>query len=158
MGLIFMLSQLLLGLASHSIYMFQLEPERLDHWRRLPHPYRKFILSLQLEAPEGHVGVFTPQAQAFRAIGGHSSIVGCSGNLNLSLPVFKVLGRGGWGVPFALSYNSQNWRQDPGGTWQLGRDIGYCDLNHKMAVLNHNLATDDNDENHLPRSGSPSSW
>jgi hypothetical protein len=28
-------------------------------------------------------------------------------------------------VPFSLTYNSQNWREDPGGTWQLGADIGY---------------------------------
>jgi hypothetical protein len=28
-----------------------------------------------------------------------------------------------------------------------------CDLNHKMAVLNHNLAADDNDDNYLPSGG-----
>jgi len=28
-------------------------------------------------------------------------------------------------VGFNLTYNSQNWRQDPGGTWQLGEDVGY---------------------------------
>lgn len=48
-----------------------------------------------------------------------------SRNLNLTIPLFTALGRGGWGVPFALSYNSQQWRQDPGGTWKLGRDVGY---------------------------------
>ncbi|HTS46968.1 MAG TPA: RHS repeat-associated core domain-containing protein [Bryobacteraceae bacterium] len=48
-----------------------------------------------------------------------------SGNLSYSVPLLKAMGRGGWGVGFNLSYNSQNWRQDPGGTWQLGRDIGY---------------------------------
>jgi hypothetical protein len=48
-----------------------------------------------------------------------------SGNLNYSIPLLNPQGRGGWSVPFSLSYNSQNWRQDPGGTWQLGRDIGY---------------------------------
>ena len=48
-----------------------------------------------------------------------------SGNLNYSVPLLKVQGRGGWGVGFNLSYNSQNWRQDPAGVWQLGRDIGY---------------------------------
>jgi hypothetical protein len=48
-----------------------------------------------------------------------------SGNLNFTLPLLKAQGRGGWGVTFALSYNSQLWRQDPGGTWKLGRDVGY---------------------------------
>ena len=47
-----------------------------------------------------------------------------SGNLNYSMPLIKALGRGNWGVGFNLSYNSQNWRQDPGGTWLLGRDVG----------------------------------
>src|SRR5260370_40347216 len=28
-------------------------------------------------------------------------------------------------MPFNLSYNSANWRQDPGGNWNLGRDGGY---------------------------------
>ncbi|HYL35376.1 MAG TPA: hypothetical protein VEV17_05650, partial [Bryobacteraceae bacterium] len=48
-----------------------------------------------------------------------------SGNLNYTIPLFKAMARGGWGVGFSLSYNSQNWRQDSGGTWELGRDIGY---------------------------------
>ncbi len=37
----------------------------------------------------------------------------------------KAVGRGGWGVGFALSYNSQLWRQDGGTTWEMGRDLGY---------------------------------
>jgi hypothetical protein len=48
-----------------------------------------------------------------------------SGNLNYTMPLVKVMGRGGWSANFSLNYNSQNWREDPGGTWQLGRDIGY---------------------------------
>ena len=48
-----------------------------------------------------------------------------SGNLSYSLPLLKAQGRNGWGVPFALSYNSENWRKDPGGTWNLGRDVGF---------------------------------
>ena len=49
-----------------------------------------------------------------------------SGNLNFSIPLVKALGRGGWSVTFALSYNSQMWRNDPGtpGTTLLGQDIG----------------------------------
>src|SRR5205814_2130045 len=42
-----------------------------------------------------------------------------------TVPLIKAMGRGGWSVPINLSYNSQNWRQDPGGTWNLGRDVGY---------------------------------
>ena len=48
-----------------------------------------------------------------------------SGNLNFTIPLLKARARGGWGVPFALSYNSQMWRQDAGGTWKLGRDVGF---------------------------------
>ena len=47
-----------------------------------------------------------------------------SGNLNFSLPVLKALGRGGWGVTFALSYNSQMWRMANGATWLGGGDLG----------------------------------
>jgi hypothetical protein len=48
-----------------------------------------------------------------------------SGNLNFSIPLVKAMSRTGGGATFNLSYNSENWRQDPGGEWQLGRDIGY---------------------------------
>jgi hypothetical protein len=67
-----------------------------------------------------------------------------SGNLSLALPLIKTQSRGGWSATFVLSYNSQIWRQDSGGTWKLGKDVGCCtvrsDLNHEMAALNHNLA------------------
>ena len=48
-----------------------------------------------------------------------------SGNLNFSTQLFKAMGRGGTGVGLNLSYNSQLWRQDPGGTWKLDYDVGY---------------------------------
>jgi RHS repeat-associated protein len=48
-----------------------------------------------------------------------------SGNLNYTVPLIKTVARGGWSASFNLSYNSQNWRKDPGGTWELGRDVGY---------------------------------
>jgi RHS repeat-associated protein len=48
-----------------------------------------------------------------------------SGNLNFTVPILKAMGRGGWGVNFALSYNSQQWRQDPAGIWGFGQDVGY---------------------------------
>jgi len=57
--------------------------------------------------------------------GGGEQIDTRSSNLNFSIPLLKPLGRGGWGVTFALSYNSQLWRQDGSKTWELGRDVGY---------------------------------
>ncbi len=44
--------------------------------------------------------------------GGNENIDFLSGNLNFTLPLLKTLGCGGWGVPFNLIYNCQNWRQD----------------------------------------------
>ena len=48
-----------------------------------------------------------------------------SGNLNFSVPLLRAQARAGWSAAFALSYNSQLWRQGPNGTSLLGRDIGY---------------------------------
>ena len=47
-----------------------------------------------------------------------------SGNLNFAVPILKALGRGGWGVTFALSYNSQMWRTGNGSVWLSGEDLG----------------------------------
>ena len=47
------------------------------------------------------------------------------GNLNFTLPLVRAQGRGGWGVTFALNYNSSNFRKDTAATWKLGRDSGY---------------------------------
>jgi hypothetical protein len=57
--------------------------------------------------------------------GGGEQIDMASGNLNYAVPILKAMGRGGWSVNLQLSYNSQNWRQDSGGIWQLGQDTGY---------------------------------
>ncbi len=57
--------------------------------------------------------------------GGGEQINMLSRNLNFTTPLIKPQGRGGWGVGFNLSYNSQNWRKDPGAIRQLGRDVGY---------------------------------
>ncbi|HMD50302.1 MAG TPA: hypothetical protein VKG79_14430, partial [Bryobacteraceae bacterium] len=57
--------------------------------------------------------------------GGGEQIDVRSGNLNFTVPMLKGVGRGGWSVGFNLTYNSQNWRQDTAGTWQLGLDTGY---------------------------------
>jgi YD repeat-containing protein len=48
-----------------------------------------------------------------------------SGNLNVTVPMLKALSRGGWGVNFALSYNSQLWREDSTGTSIEVPDLGY---------------------------------
>jgi RHS repeat-associated protein len=48
-----------------------------------------------------------------------------SGNLNFTVPLLRAMGRGVWGQTFALNYNSQLWRLDSGGTWNLGKDVGY---------------------------------
>ncbi|MFN8006848.1 MAG: hypothetical protein U0V70_07470 [Terriglobia bacterium] len=56
---------------------------------------------------------------------GNEQINLLSGNLNFSLPLLKAQGRGGWGVPFTLTYNSKLWRKDSGGDWKLGKDVGY---------------------------------
>src|SRR5579862_3178007 len=48
-----------------------------------------------------------------------------TGNVNYTASLFRAQGRAGTGVSFALNYNSQLWRQDPGGTWKLGEDVGY---------------------------------
>ena len=47
------------------------------------------------------------------------------GNLNFTVPLLNPKSRGGWGVTFALTYNSQIWRQDSGGAWLFGHDVGY---------------------------------
>jgi RHS repeat-associated protein len=46
-------------------------------------------------------------------------------NLNFAVPLLKAKARGGWGVGFMLSYNSQLWRQDSTGTSDLIPDVGY---------------------------------
>ncbi len=57
--------------------------------------------------------------------GGGEKIDMRSGNLNYTIPLIKAMARSGWSASFNLSYNSQNWRQDPAGTWQLGQEVGY---------------------------------
>lgn len=57
--------------------------------------------------------------------GGGEQIDTMSGNMNYALPLLTAQMRGGGTVPFGLSYNSQNWRQDGGGNWKLAADVGY---------------------------------
>ena len=48
-----------------------------------------------------------------------------SGNLNYTIPLLQARGRGSAGAAFALSYNSQIWRQSGGTPSLLGRDLGF---------------------------------
>src|ERR1035437_9367820 len=47
------------------------------------------------------------------------------GNLNYAIPLIQARGRGSAGAAFALSYNSQIWRQSGGTPSLLGRDLGF---------------------------------
>ena len=92
-------------------------------------------------------GGLDPRRTGVRALGsywggGGENIDAISGNLNFTIALFSPQTRNGNKTTFALSYNSQIWRQDGGGITLLGQDTGYCDLNHKMAVLNHKVAGD----------------
>ena len=71
-----------------------------------------------------------PRRIGVRALGSYWGDAGenldtTSGNLSFANPLIKPFGRGGWSLPFVLSYNSQMWRHDLGGDWLLGADIGY---------------------------------
>lgn len=57
--------------------------------------------------------------------GGGEQIDMLSGNVNFSIPLLSTEFTTGQTFPLALSYNSQNWRQDSGFNWQLATDIGY---------------------------------
>jgi hypothetical protein len=48
-----------------------------------------------------------------------------SGNVNYTLPLLSIQGRG-WSVPLNLSYNSQNWLEtSDGSSWNYASDTGY---------------------------------
>jgi hypothetical protein len=71
-----------------------------------------------------------PRRTGVRALGAYWGASGenidtTSVNLNFSSPLIRPIGRGSWGVPLVLSYNSQMWREDSGGAWLLGQDVGY---------------------------------
>jgi hypothetical protein len=71
-----------------------------------------------------------PRRVGVRSTGNYFGAMGenidmLSGNLNFTIPLIKAMGRGKTSTTFSLSYNSQMWRQDRTGTWQLGEDIGY---------------------------------
>lgn len=56
---------------------------------------------------------------------GNEQIDVLSGNVNFTVPLVKAVGRNGLTAAFNLTYNSQNWRSDSGGLWNLGADVGY---------------------------------
>ena len=71
-----------------------------------------------------------PRRVGVRATGNYFGAMGenidmLTGNLNFTIPLIKATGRGKSSVTISLSYNSQMWRQDRTGTWQLAEDIGY---------------------------------
>jgi hypothetical protein len=88
-------------------------------------------VSLLRSSPDDWPGFFLdPRRVGVRPSGSYWGAQGeqidtLSGNLSFSLPLMTPRGRTGWTVPVGLSYNSQLWRQDAGGTWKLGRDVGY---------------------------------
>jgi RHS repeat-associated protein len=75
-------------------------------------------------------GGIDPRRVGLRSLGSYWGAAGgqidmLSGNLNFTFPCFTAKGRNGASVSFNLNYNSQLWRKDSGGTWELGRDVGY---------------------------------
>ena len=78
-------------------------------------------------APDPHA----PRQTGVRPLGSYWGAAGenidmRSGNLNFSLPLLKAEGRHGASLGLGLSYNSQNWRQQNGGTpLKIGVDVGY---------------------------------
>jgi hypothetical protein len=73
---------------------------------------------------------FDPRRVGIRSTGtywgaGGEQIDLVSGNLNFTLPLVHPRARGGWTATFALSYNSQMWRQSGGAVSNLGKDLGY---------------------------------
>ena len=48
-----------------------------------------------------------------------------SGNLNVTVPLLKPVSRGGMSASINLNYNSQLWREDANGIWNLGGDVGF---------------------------------
>jgi RHS repeat-associated protein len=86
--------------------------------------------SIQVQVRSPQAGDVDPRRVGVRPTGSYWGALGeqidlLSGNLNFSKTLLHAKSRGGWQVPFGLTYNAQNWRKDPAGTWNLGRDIGY---------------------------------
>ena len=79
--------------------------------------------SVQVTTPA--TGSVNPRQIGVRKNGSYYGAVGenidlQSGNLNLTIPLFKAVGRG-MTAPVNLVYNSQLWRKDSGGVWRRGR-------------------------------------
>ncbi|HKE27490.1 MAG TPA: hypothetical protein VKB88_34280 [Bryobacteraceae bacterium] len=49
-------------------------------------------------------------------------------------------------IMLAAALYPKSWRQEYGDEFSALLDDARCDLNHKMAVLNHNVAGDDDDQ------------
>ncbi|MFN3327197.1 MAG: hypothetical protein ACK5AZ_27230, partial [Bryobacteraceae bacterium] len=99
--------------------------------------YSLGVIDYHLNIAWTNITVTTPPAGSIdarrtgvHALGAHWGAAGeqidmRSGNLNYSIPLVQAHGRNGRRVTFGLSYNSQMWRQDPGGTWKFGNNVGY---------------------------------
>jgi RHS repeat-associated protein len=73
--------------------------------------------------PEGRRVGLRPTGAYWGAGGEQIDVM--SGNLNFTLPMLNAQARGSWSVNFSLNYNAQNWRNDSGGNWKYGHDVGY---------------------------------
>src|SRR5579862_4810787 len=96
----------------------------------VPTDYHQNTATTTLTATSAPTNAVDPRRAGVRPTGSYwgasgEQIDALSGNLNFSTQLFKAMGRGGWGVGLNLSYNSQLWRQDTGGTWKLEDDVGY---------------------------------
>lgn len=87
--------------------------------------------AVQVGTPQADSGGgLDPRRVGVRALGSYWGTSGenidtASGNLNFSIPLLTAKAATGWGVTFALSYNSQIWRHDSSGSKLLGLDTGY---------------------------------
>jgi hypothetical protein len=94
------------------------------------HEYRIYALdqhyqvssAITFTVPAAPAGSTEPRRIGVRPDGAYWGAAGeqidvRSGNLNYTVPLLKALARSGWSATFALSYNSQMWRNDAGGTW-----------------------------------------
>jgi RHS repeat-associated protein len=80
--------------------------------------------------PGTYPGLSSPRQVGVRPAGsywgaGGESIDMLSGNLHYGSSLVQAGGRGGQSALLKLGYNSQLWRQDGGGIWKLGADVGY---------------------------------
>ncbi|MBV9269261.1 MAG: hypothetical protein JO061_24035, partial [Acidobacteriaceae bacterium] len=95
----------------------------MDWHYNLSSPYSLNVTTLPANAVEPRETGIRPTGTYWGGMG--EQIDTLFGNLNYTFPLVSAQGRG-WTVPLQLSYNSQNWVQDAGGTdWHFGNDSGF---------------------------------